>query len=132
MAAISHWLPQKGIGGPSLTSLIQNIPEKEQISDFVTALSTANSKVLKESLESLGAKNIGNFDEAVEQCSVKNIWGLQKDDDITRIALEVTIRYHKNLAVQKSGQALFVFRLRDSKWQIEWFSPGAMLLPSNK
>lgn len=129
LAALSHWFDQNKIIKSNIINSIQNIPEKEQINDFVTAISAADSKNLKELLDKLGAKNSDIFVKAFERGSVTNIWGLQKDEEVTRIALEMTTRYHKDFATPKSCRALFVFRLQDSKWQIEWYFPGAILLP---
>ena len=128
LAAAGHWLHQKVQSKSNVESLIKHIPEREQIVDLLTAVYTSDKNKLKESLKRLEAKDIDIFVNTSEQGAVTNIWGIQEDEGVTRVAIELQVRYPSDSALQKSGRALFVFSLKDSKWKIEWYFPGAMLL----
>ena len=130
--AIGHWFIPTQIEQKSEFQILESIPEKEQINEFIMAINSKNSETLKAILGKLCAKNIDPFLQAYENGQVSQIWGFDRYENVSRIALEIKMNYKQRLSLNKTGNALFVFRLEDSKWQIEWFTPGAVFWTQNE
>jgi hypothetical protein len=129
LASLTRWFPPAGVSKSSATNLLTNVPKKEQLLEFVKVLDSNNPNKIKYLLDRLGAKDIDMVSNSIEGGVLVNAWGLVNDGDVSRIALELNIRYIQGASIQREAKALFVFRYKDSEWQIEWFSPGAVLLP---
>jgi hypothetical protein len=126
---ISNWLPEEPPNQQHILRSIQHFPHKEDIENFSNALNSLDRNTLKTLLSQVKNEDNDAFIDAIKQGSITNIWGIQKDGDISRIAIEATMQYHQERSVRKKGNTLFVFQLKDSKWQIEWYFSSAILLP---
>ena len=132
IGSLTHFFSSSDRQRIDVSKLLANAPNSKELIAFANSLKEGNSQDLKGSLGRLGGKNTEEFMQAFSRGFISDIWGMKRVDGVDRLALGAQVEYDKTFSIQQHGNALFVFYLKGNEWQLDYFFPGAMLLPSKR